>query len=169
MLELMQEQQQYLTFMLGQEMFAANILSIKEIIEYGQLTEVPMMPGFVRGVINLRGQVVPVIDLQARFGRAETEVRRRTCIIIVEIFSDAGHQHFGILVDAVNEVMDIPIEGIESPPSFGVQLKSSFMHGLGQVNGRFIVILNIDQVLLAEEMTALQELEGIQETETTVM
>src|SRR5512137_1231888 len=96
---------QYLTFTLGGEMFAVGILNVKEIIEYGHLTEIPMMPAFIRGVINLRGSVVPVIDLSARFGGKATEIARRTCIVIVEVQQDEGRHDIGIMVDAVSEVL----------------------------------------------------------------
>jgi len=102
-----QEPTQYLTFMLAGEVFAIGILSIKEIIEYHSITEVPMMPESVRGVINLRGAVVPVMDLQARFGRSSAVVTKRTCIVIVEVASEDERQVVGVIVDAVNEVLDI--------------------------------------------------------------
>src|SRR5512133_1860882 len=113
---------QYLTFALGGEMFAVGILNVKEIIEYGQLTEIPMMPAFIRGVINLRGAVVPVIDLSARFGARSTAVGKRTCIVIVEVSDGADddmRHDIGIMVDAVSEVLDIPGAEIEPPPTFG--------------------------------------------------
>src|ERR1035437_2729820 len=133
---------QYLIFSLGGEMFAVGILNVKEIIEYGNLTEIPMMPAFIRGVINLRGSVVPVIDLSARFGGKCAEVGRRTCIVIVEV-SDADSQHdIGIMVDAVSEVLDIPDSEIEPPPSFGAKIRSDFIFGIGKVSGRFVIILN---------------------------
>jgi purine-binding chemotaxis protein CheW len=103
-----QEEGQYLTFMIGGEMFAISILGIKEIIEYGHLTTVPMMPDFIRGVINLRGAVVPVVDLSARFGRAASEVTRRSCIVIIEVESAEEKQDVGVVVDSVSEVLEIP-------------------------------------------------------------
>jgi purine-binding chemotaxis protein CheW len=146
---------QYLTFLLGGEMFAVGILNVKEIIEYGHLTEIPMMPAFIRGVINLRGSVVPVIDLSARFGGKTTEVSRRTCIVIVEV-SDGDLRHdIGIMVDAVSEVLDIPGSEIEPPPSFGAKIRADFIFGMGKVNGKFVIILNIDKVLSVEEIALL--------------
>ena len=100
--------QQYLTFLLGGEMFAVGILNVKEIIEYGNLTEIPMMPPFIRGVINLRGSVVPVVDLSARFGHAQSEVGKRSCIVIVEVSESDFRHDIGIMVDAVSEVIEIP-------------------------------------------------------------
>src|ERR1035441_7456611 len=108
-----EQQGQYLTFMLGGEVFAIGILSIKEIIEYGQLTEVPRMPGFIRGVINLRGAVVPVIDLGSRFGKQASAVSRRTCIVIIEVIHEEEQHVVGVMVDAVNEVLDIAPNEIE--------------------------------------------------------
>jgi len=146
---------QYLTFALGGEMFAVGILNVKEIIEYGNLTEIPMMPAFIRGVINLRGSVVPVIDLSARFGGKSAELGRRTCIVIVEV-SDADTQHdIGIMVDAVSEVLDIPNGEIEPPPSFGAKIRADFIFGMGKVSGKFVIILNIDKVLSVEEIAQL--------------
>jgi purine-binding chemotaxis protein CheW len=145
---------QYLTFMLGGETFAIGILSIKEIIEYGQVTSVPMMPSFIRGVINLRGAVVPVVDLQARFGRPPASVSRRTCIVIIEIEADGEAQDVGIMVDAVNEVLEIAADEVEDAPSFGTQIRTDFIQGMGKVNGRFVIILELARVLSLEELAA---------------
>lgn len=149
------EQLQYLTFMLGGEVFAVGILAIKEIIEYGQLTEVPRMPEFIRGVINLRGAVVPVVDLGARFGKAPTQVSRRTCIVIVEVRDGDGYQVVGIMVDAVNEVLEIPAQNIEPPPAFGAKIRADFIAGMGKVDERFVIILNVDKVLSVDEISEL--------------
>ena len=159
---------QYLTFSLGDEMFAVGILNVKEIIEYGHLTEIPMMPAFIRGVINLCGSVVPVIDLSARFGSKPTEVSRRTCIVIVEV-DDAEMRHdIGIMVDAVSEVLDIPASEIEPPPSFGAKIRADFIFGMGKVAGKFVIILNINKVLSVEEIAAITSMaDGTGETVTT--
>ena len=150
---------QYLTFLLSGEMFAVGILNVKEIIEYGHLTEIPMMPSFIRGVINLRGSVVPVIDLSARFGGKVTELSRRTCIVIVEVSDELGDQvsrhDIGIMVDAVSEVLDIPGSEIEPPPSFGARIRADFIFGMGKVAGKFVIILNINKVLSVEEIAAI--------------
>lgn len=148
---------QYLTFALGGEMFAVGILNVKEIIEYGHLTEIPMMPAFIRGVINLRGSVVPVIDLSARFGGKSTEVSRRTCIVIVEVSEDDALHDIGIMVDAVSEVLDIPDSEIEPPPSFGAKIRADFIFGMGKVAGKFVILLNINKVLSVEEIAQLTE------------
>ena len=154
---------QYLTFALGSEMFAVGILNVKEIIEYGNLTEIPMMPAFIRGVINLRGSVVPVIDLSARFGGSQTEVGRRTCIVIVEVEDDEAKHDIGIMVDAVSEVLDIPGSEIEPPPAFGAKIRADFIFGMGKVAGKFVIILNINKVLSVEEIALLTGSDGITE------
>ena len=149
------DQQQYLTFMLGEEVFAINILSIKEIIEYGNLTIVPKMPSFIRGVINLRGSVVPVIDLAARFDRPEAAISRRTCIVIIEVQHEDVQQVIGVLVDAVNEVLEISADQIEPVPSFGTKIRTDFIDGMGKVDQKFVIILNVNQVLSVDEMAEL--------------
>lgn len=151
------EQQQYLTFSLNDEMFAIGILAIREIIEYGHITEVPMVPPFIRGVINLRGAVVPVIDLSARFGRRSGEITKRTCIVIIEIDGSAGshHHQMGVVVDAVSEVLEIPSGEIEPPPAFGSNIRTDFISGMGKVGGRFVVILDVDRILSLEEVAVL--------------
>ena len=154
---------QYLTFALGSEMFAVGILNVKEIIEYGNLTEIPMMPAFIRGVINLRGSVVPVIDLSARFGGSQTEVGRRTCIVIVEVEDDEAKHDIGIMVDAVSEVLDIPGSEIEPPPAFGAKIRADFIFGMGKVAGKFVIILNINKVLSVEEIALLTGADGVGE------
>lgn len=163
-----EENQQYLTFMLGGETFAIGILSIKEIIEYGHLTTVPLMPPHIRGVINLRGAVVPVIDLAARFGRDGSEVTRRTCIVIIEVQTGENgggdQQDIGIVVDAVNEVVEIPAGQIEPAPAFGARIRTDFIQGMGKVNDRFVIILSVDHVLSVEELAALGDLHASLQT-----
>ncbi|MES2207992.1 MAG: chemotaxis protein CheW [Pseudomonadota bacterium] len=146
---------QYLTFMLGGEIFAIGILAIKEIIEYSGVTVVPMMPNCVKGVINLRGAVVPVMDLLARFNKGITEVGRRTCIVIVEIDTDGERQDIGVMVDAVNEVLEIPVEDIEPAPNFGTKIRADFIEGMGKVEGHFVILLNVSHVLSTEEAKEL--------------
>lgn len=158
--ELEQDKDQYLTFMLGGETFAIGILSVKEIIEYGGLTAVPMMPDYVSGVINLRGRVVPAIDLSLRFGRTATQPTRRTCIVILEGECNGEVQDLGIIVDAVNQVIDIPVENIEPPPTFGARLRTEFIRGMGKVERNFVIILNGEQVLSIGEQAQLAQLAG---------
>ncbi|HJW27168.1 MAG TPA: chemotaxis protein CheW [Rhodocyclaceae bacterium] len=152
------DQQQYLTFSLGEEMFAIGILAIREIIEYGQVTEVPMTPPFIRGVINLRGAVVPVVDLAVRFGRPPRDITRRTCIVIVEVESEKGSQEMGIVVDAVSEVLEIPAADIEPPPEFGAKIRIDFIQGMGKVGGKFVVILDANRVLSMDEVAVIASL-----------
>ena len=148
---------QYLTFMLAGEMFAIGILAIKEIIEYGNLTPVPMMPASVRGVINLRGAVVPVMDLLARFGKPPSPVTKRSCIVIVEVANDEERQVIGVAVDAVNEVLDIAPADIEPPPAFGARIRSDFIHGMGKVKGKFVILLDVKHVLALDGAEAAVE------------
>lgn len=154
-------QDQYLTFALGEDTFAIGILRVKEIIEYGSLTAVPMMPAYVRGVINLRGRVVPAMDLARRFGRTTVAPTRRTCIVILDGDTEAGQQDIGLIVDAVNQVIDIPAGDIEPPPSFGAHLRVDFIHGMGKVNGEFVTILNGDPVLeIGDSMMGTEATQG---------
>lgn len=149
-------QQQYLTFSLGEEMFAIGILRVREILEYGLLTEVPLVPPFIRGVINLRGAVVPVIDLAVRFGRKAAEISKRSCIVIIEICGQAEEtQQMGIVVDAVSEVLEIPAANIEPPPAFGSRIRTDFISGMGKVNGRFVVLLELERILSLDEVSVL--------------
>jgi purine-binding chemotaxis protein CheW len=152
------EPTQYLTFMLSGETFAIAILGIKEIIEYAGLTEVPMMPACVRGVINLRGSVVPVVDLPARFGRPSSPVTKRTCIVIVEIEVENERHVIGAIVDAVNEVLEIASSDIEPPPSFGARLRSEFIAAMGKVRGKFVILLDANRVLSIDELGAMEAL-----------
>jgi purine-binding chemotaxis protein CheW len=149
-------------------MFAIAILNIKEIIEYGALTTVPMMPSFIRGVINLRGSVVPVIDLAVRFGRKSTAITRRTCIVIIEIESDDAKQDVGVMVDIVNEVLEIPQAEIEPPPSFGARIRADFIQGMGKINGKFVIILDVNQVLSIDEMAMLGQVGGAEQEVTAL-
>jgi purine-binding chemotaxis protein CheW len=148
---------QYLTFMLGGETFGIGILCIKEIIEYTGLTEVPMMPPSIRGVINLRGAVVPVLDLAVRFGKQPGDVTKKTCVVIVEIRTNDQRHVMGVVVDAVNAVLKIAENEIEPPPSFGAKIRADFIEGMGKVNGKFVILLNVGQVLSSEELGALSQ------------
>ena len=147
---------QYLIFSLGGELFAVSTLRVREIIEYGNITNVPMMPGFIRGVINLRGAVVPVIDLNARFGRTRTETSRRTCIVILEAHSGEDTHVLGIIVDAVSAVRQIDSSNIEPAPSFGTRIRADFIDGMAKVNGSFVILLDLGKVLSVDEISMLQ-------------
>ncbi len=146
---------QVLTFSMHEEMFAVGILHVKEIIEYGQLTEIPLMPGFIRGVINLRGSVVPVIDLGARFGYDRQNIGRRSCIVIVEMTNEEGRHDMGMVVDSVSEVLEVPVAEIEPPPAFGAKIRADFIQGMAKINGGFVIVLNIDRVLSIDEIATL--------------
>ncbi|TGM81848.1 purine-binding chemotaxis protein CheW [Leptospira mtsangambouensis] len=148
---------QYLTFLISEELFGLGILYIKEIIEFESVTHVPMMPEYIPGVINLRGNVVPVIDLNMRFYRRKTETNRKTCIIITEIKVENEIIDVGLLVDAVNEVVDITPESIEEPPSFGSKIRLDFIQGLGKLESKFVIILKVNQILELSELQSIQE------------
>ncbi len=149
---------QYLIFSLDKELFAVGTRRVREIIEYGNVTNVPMMPSFIRGVINLRGAVVPVIDLNARFGRAGTQISRRTCVVILEVASDQDTHVIGIVVDAVSAVRQIDGTDVEPAPSFGTHIRADFIDGMAKVNGHFVILLDLSQVLSVEELSQLEGL-----------
>jgi purine-binding chemotaxis protein CheW len=150
---------QYLSFMLGEEVYALGLLNIKEIIEYGNLIEVPMLPDFVRGVINLRGDVVPVIDLKIRFGKGSTTIAKRTGIVIVETKAESETQQvIGIIVDAVNEVIEISQEDIALPPGFGTPICPDFINGMAKSNNSFIILLDPNRVLSLDELADLSKI-----------
>lgn len=151
------EQSQYLTFRLGEEEFGVGILQVKEILEYGGITRVPMVPDFIRGVINLRGNVVPVVDLAMKFGMPKRDVTNRSCVVIVEVSLSGEQTTMGVLVDAVSQVMDILPQEIEAPPPFGAKIKVDFIQGMGKTERKFIILLDIDKVLSGEEMTAIAQ------------
>lgn len=149
------ERQQYLTFSLSGETFGMNILNIKEIIEYGHLTEVPMMPSFIQGVINLRGSVVPVVNLAVRFGKDAVPVGKRTCIVIIEAGTEDEPQDIGVVVDTVNAVLEIAPSDIEPPPNFGARMRAEFIAGMAKVEQRFVILVNVQRVLSIDDMATL--------------
>jgi purine-binding chemotaxis protein CheW len=137
----------YLTFALGHEQYGLEILKVREIIGYMEITAVPQTPAYVKGVINLRGQVIPVVDLRAKFGMATTEVTEQTCIIVVEISQASRKFDTGIVVDQVEEVLDIAGKDIEASPQFGSSVDTSFILGMGKVGDTVKILLDIDKVL----------------------
>ncbi|MET0384094.1 MAG: chemotaxis protein CheW [Burkholderiaceae bacterium] len=147
----------FLTFTLGDEVFAMDIRTVREIIQVCPMTKVPLMPGFVRGVINLRGAVVPVIDLHARFGRAAADLGKKTCIVIFDALRAGERVELGLLVDAVSEVIDIDAAQIDPPPDFGTVVRRDFIRGMGKVGRRFVIILDPDRALDVAEMARLCE------------
>jgi purine-binding chemotaxis protein CheW len=147
----------YLTFALAQEEFGLEILKVREIIGYIDVTAVPQTPPHVKGVVNLRGQVIPVIDLRAKFGMETTEITPQTCIIVVEIAQGGRTFSTGITVDRVQEVLDIRGDNIENAPQFGSSVDTSFILGMAKVGDRVKILLDIDKVLAGTNLTATME------------
>jgi purine-binding chemotaxis protein CheW len=148
---------QYLTFWLGDEVLGMDIRTVREIIQCGPMATVPLMPNFVRGVINLRGAVVPVIDLNARFGRPAAQVGKKSCIVIFDAIRSGERTELGLLVDAVSEVIKIAADQIEPPPDFGMSVRRDFIRGIGKVGKRFVILLEPDRALDVQEMADLCE------------
>lgn len=142
---------QYLSFSLAGGEYGVGILKVKEILQYETVTRVPSTPRSVRGVINLRGQVVPVVDLAAKFGLAETEVSRLTCILIVEARLDGQPAVVGVMADAVREVIELGPADVEPAPAFGTAVKVDFLLGMGKVGKRFVLLLDLDRLISADE------------------
>ena len=152
------ESDQHLTFILSEEEFAIPVITIKEIIEYGHLTNVPMVPDFIHGVVNLRGNVVPVISLASKFGLESKEINKRTCIIILDAKVEDEVVVMGVIVDKVLQVIEIPESEIEPPPTLGATIRTDFIKGMGKIDENFIVILDILRVLSAEEIALMSEI-----------
>lgn len=146
----------YLTFGLAKESYGLEILKVREIIGLMAITAVPRTPGFVKGVINLRGKVIPVVDLRLKFGMAEAQHTEETCIIVVNV----GQIEMGIIVDKVSEVLNIAGEDIEDPPAFGDQVNTDFILGMGKGGGQVTILLDIDRVLLAEDVSVLRQIQS---------
>ena len=146
----------YLTFILADEEYGIGILKVKEIIGMMPVTSVPQTPQYVKGVINLRGRVIPVIDLRLRFGLESADYTERTCIIVVEIQGSTGHVVIGIVVDSVSEVLNIKGEDIEDAPTFGTKLNTDYILGMAKIDGGVKILLDIDRVLNEEEINALE-------------
>jgi purine-binding chemotaxis protein CheW len=144
--------EQYLTFFIRGEEYAVSILRVKEIIEYESVTRVPATPVHLRGVINLRGAVLPVIDLAAKFGHQESQPARTTCIVVVETRLRGEVVIVGLLADSVSEVIDIAASDIEPPPPFGTNVRIDFLTGMGKLDGRLVLVLDIDRVLSPVEL-----------------
>ena len=146
------EQAQYLTFFLAGEEYAIGILRVKEIIEYDTITRVPTTPSSIRGVINLRGSVVPVLDLAVKFGLPETAITMRTAIVIVEVDLDGEHALIGLMTDSVSQVIDLSPADIEPPPAFGLPVRVDYLVGIAKAGKKFILIFDVDRVLSSEEL-----------------
>ncbi len=147
----------YLTFALGREEYGLEILKVREIIGIMDITAVPRTPSYVKGVINLRGQVISVVDLRAKFGMEATQKTDETCVIVVEIRHGGRKLNTGIIVDHVSEVLDIPAESIEEAPSFGASVETDFILGMGKINNNVKILLDIDKVLDAQEAMQVAE------------
>jgi len=146
----------YLTFKLGEEIYAFHVPNVREVLDYTKITRVPKTPPFMKGVINLRGGVVPVVDLRLKFGLDEAEVTVDTCIIIVEAKIDGENTLLGALADQVQEVMELEAAMIEPAPRIGTRLETDFIKGMGKVEDKFLIILDIERVFSIEELTFAQ-------------
>lgn len=159
-----EESTQYLTFRIAERVFAVGILEVNEIIEVSEVTTLPMMPGFVRGVINLRGEAVPVIDLSARMAEADSSISKRSCIVLVDVHDDdddddedVGHA-VGMLVDGVQEIVEIPASLVQPAPDVGDDFRSDFVVGMGRVDEHFVVLLDVNQMLSTDQVRQLKSL-----------
>ncbi|MBX3006778.1 MAG: purine-binding chemotaxis protein CheW [Melioribacteraceae bacterium] len=154
------EARQYLTFKLSDEVFGVDVAQVREILDYVKITKVPQTPDFMCGVINLRGSVVPVVDMNMKFGMVKTERTVNTCIVVVEVLLNDEKTILGALVDSVQEVFEIEPENIEPAPKIGTKLKTEFIKGMGKRDDKFIIILNIDKVFTSEELEMVHDTGG---------
>ena len=151
------EEKQYLTFLMGAEQYSLDIHQVKEIIAYNDIMEIPMMPNFVKGVINLRGHAVPVIDLALRFRRKGATISKLTCIIILEVMREEKVTQLGIMVDSVNEVISLTENDIEESPDFGDDVRADFISGMGRIEDKFIIMLNVSSMLNLKELEYINQ------------
>ncbi|WP_026840672.1 chemotaxis protein CheW [Citrifermentans bremense] len=158
--ETITETTQYLTFKLEDELFALDIGKVREVLDFTTITKVPQTPDYMRGVINLRGSVVPVVDLRLKFGMVTAEQTVNTCVIIVEVELEGERVVMGAMADAVQEVLDLEPDQIEPPPRIGTKLNTDFIKGMGKHNDQFIIILDIDKVFTSSELELVREVEG---------
>jgi len=148
---------QYLSFQVAGESYAVGVLQAREIIEYSTVTRVPQAPAAVRGVINLRGSVVPVVDLAVKFGLPASEIGRRTCVVIVECTIEGEAMVMGVMADAVNQVLDLGPTDIEPAPSFGTRVRTEYLKGMGKLEQGFVLLLDMDKLLSAQEAAVGQQ------------
>ena len=153
------EATQYLTFKLDEEIFALDVAKVREILDFTDITKVPQTPDFMRGVINLRGSVVPVVDMRLKFGMSKTEKTVNTCIVVVEVTTEGETTVLGALADSVQEVIELDPGQIEPAPGIGTKLRTDFISGMGKHDGRFIMILDIDKVFSSDEITVVPGLD----------
>lgn len=151
--------QQYLAFFIAAEEYAVPILRVREIIAFGSMTRVPGAPAAIRGVINLRGSVVPVVDLSMKFRGAESTITNRTCVVILEILANGEQTVVGLLADAVSHVVELPSSMIEPPPSFGTAVQLEYLRGMGKADGRLVLVLEVDRLLAQQELASAAALE----------
>lgn len=148
-----EETRQFLTFIIGNETFGVEVGHIREVINYENVFKIPVVPDYIRGVINLRGEVVPIIDISYRFYKKQNEITKFTSIVITEIIVHGEMILLGFVIDAIDAVIDISLEKIEQTPDFGSKIRSDFIQGIGKTDGRFIVLLNVNKVLNIEELS----------------
>lgn len=148
---------QLLTFNVGEQLFGVEIHAIKEIIQFGAVTRVPLVPRYIRGVLNLRGSVVPVVDLLAHFGNIATKPGMRACIVIIEVAHEEARQPVGILVDSVSEVLEVNPDDIEPPPAFGGGLRADFIQCMAHIGQEFVIVLDVDRIFSIEELTQVRD------------
>lgn len=156
-----QRQGKYLVFHLGKEEFGVHVLKVREIMGIQEITSVPQTPAFVKGVINLRGKVIPVIDLRSKFRLDELDYTQRTCIIVLQVVHDNGDMLMGVIVDGVSEVLTIQEAEIEDTPEFGADMKVPYILGMAKVKGRVKILLDIDQVLTTVEVQGVSQVQGL--------
>jgi len=149
--------QKLLTFSLGKEGYGVSILKVKEIIGMLEITPVPRTPEFIKGVINLRGKIIPVMDLRLKFGMEQEEYNERTCIIVVEVTINGNQRLLGVVVDMVSEVVNITSEQIEPPPEYGMSIEHNFILGIGKLKDRVVIIIDIEEVFLCDEIIKMLE------------
>lgn len=155
------EGQEYVTFTLNDEEYAFNALNVREIIEFGNVTKVPHLPDFFKGVINLRGTIIPVVDLKQKFGMESGNYKKHTCVIVTEFSKGV----MGVIVDVVSDVMYLPNEFISSTPSFGTKIRTDFINGMGKVGDRLVLILDVEKVLTEEEALIISEQTSVSDSD----
>lgn len=149
----------YLTFLLGNEEYGIQILKVKEIIGMMEYTIIPKTPKFVKGVINLRGKIIPILDLRLKFELEEKEYDKITCIIVVEVEKEGNKKQIGIIVDTVSEVLNIQGEEVESPKDYGVEIEGDFLLGIGKLKSKVVMLMDIERVVSIEELSILSQVE----------
>jgi purine-binding chemotaxis protein CheW len=158
---------QYLTFTLAEELFALDIATVREVLDFTKVTKIPQTPDFMSGVINLRGNVVPVMDLRLKFGMPATEQTVNTCVIIVEVEMEGSRLVMGAIADAVQEVLDLEPDQIEPAPRFGTRLQTGFIRGMGRRDDQFIILLDLDRVFSEEDLSVPADSDDVDAAEST--